>query len=111
MHTKPINLLGAAAAEKTIATGVITITAGYHTVDTEGDAATDDLDTISGGRTGDLLVIVPANAARTIVAKHGTGNLNLAAGVDFTMDEDDDFLQLLLIGATWQEISRSENHA
>jgi len=107
----PLNLLGAALSELTIATGVITITAGAHTVDTEADAASDDLDTISGARDGDILVIVPANAARTVVAKHGTGNLNLSAGVDFTMDEDDDFLVLLLIGSTWQEVSRSENHA
>lgn len=110
-HTRPVNLLGADASELTIATGAITITAGVHTVDTEGDATPDDLDTISGGRTGDILVIVPENAARTVVAKHGTGNLNLSGGADFTMDEDDDFLVLLLIGSIWQEISRSENHA
>lgn len=110
-HTRPVNLLGADASELTISTGAITITAGVHTVDTEGDAASDDLDTINGGRTGDILVIMPANAARTVVTKHGTGNLNLSGGGDFTMDEDDDFLVLLLIGSTWQEISRSENHA
>lgn len=110
-HTRPVNLLGADASELTISSGAVTITAGVHMVDTEGDAASDDLDTVNGGRTGDILVIVPANAARTVVAKHGTGNLNLSSGADFTMDEDDDFLVLLLIGSTWQEISRSENHA
>lgn len=109
-HTRPVNLLGAAAAVLTIATGAITIIAGYNTVDTEAAAASDDLDTINGGRGGDIYVFSPANAARTVVAKHGTGNLNLSGGADFTMDEDDDFLMLLLVGATWQEIGRSENH-
>ena len=110
-HTRPVNVLGAAAAELTIAAGAITIIAGFNTVDTEGDAATDSLDTISGGRTGDIYIFAPAIATRTVVAKHGTGNLNLAGGVDFTMDEDDDFLMLLLVGTVWQEINRSENHA
>ena len=95
----------------TIATGVITATQTYHAVDTEAAGATDDLDTINGGAEGDLLIIFPVDATHTVVAKHGTGNLNLAAGVDFTMDENDDFLMLLYDGALWQELSRSENHA
>uniref|UniRef100_A0A6M3KV48 Uncharacterized protein n=2 Tax=viral metagenome TaxID=1070528 RepID=A0A6M3KV48_9ZZZZ len=97
--------------ELTIAAGVITATQSWHTVDTAADGATDDLDTINGGTEGDLLIISPNNAARTVVAKHGTGNLNLASGADFTMDEDDDFLMLLYDGTNWQELSRSENHA
>ena len=95
----------------TIAAGVITATQSYHAVDTEGAAASDDLDTINGGAEGDLLIIYPINAAHTIVAKHATGNLNLAGGADFTMDEDDDFLMLLHDGALWQQIGRAENHA
>jgi hypothetical protein len=42
----------AAATELTIATGAITVTQSQHTVDTEADAASDDLDTISGGTAG-----------------------------------------------------------
>jgi len=111
-HTAPVNVLGAALSQVEITVGgAITITASRHTVETNGGAATDDLDTISGGRDGDLLTIVPVDATHTVVAKHGTGNLNLAGAADFTMDEDDDFLKLELWGATWQEISRSENHA
>lgn len=97
--------------ELTIAAGVITVTQSYHNVDTEADAATDDLDTINGGLQGDILIICPNIATRTIVAKHGTGNLNLASGADFTMDEDDDYLVLLYNGSLWQQIGRSENHA
>jgi len=110
-HTRPVNLLGANISELTIATGAITITAGVHTVDTEGDAASDDLTVISGGRVGDILILTPANADRTIVVKH-QGDIMLSAGVDFTMDESMDFLVLLLLPSLdWVEISRSENHA
>ena len=97
--------------ELTIAVGVITVTQSFHRVDTEADGVSDDLDTINGGAEGDLLIFRPDNAARTVVAKHGTGNLNLAGGADFTMDEDDDWLELLYDGALWQQIGRSENHA
>ena len=98
----------------TIATGVITATQSYHAVDTEGAAAADDLTDIEGGAEGDILIIFPVNAARTVVAKHtgaGANKLNLAGGADFTMDEDDDFLMLLFDGTLWQQVGRSENHA
>lgn len=41
----------------TIATGAITFAASYMRVDTEGAAASDDLDTISGGSDGDILIL------------------------------------------------------
>ena len=41
--------------ELTIASGVITATTSNHTVDTESNNATDDLDTINGGTEGDIL--------------------------------------------------------
>lgn len=98
------------------ANGEATITQGYHTFDTNADGASDALEAIIGGAEGDVLIFRPDNAARTIVAKHAgaptTGAaLNLAAGVDFTMDEDDDWLMLLFDGTLWQQIGRSENHA
>jgi hypothetical protein len=50
----------------TIAAGVVTKTQGFHLVDTEGGAASDDLDTINGGGIGDVLVLAAANDAREI---------------------------------------------
>jgi hypothetical protein len=73
--------------ELTIATGAITITGAAHTVDTESDAASDDLDTINGGTDGELLVLRAENAARTIVIKDGTGNIETADGNDIDLDE------------------------
>lgn len=98
------------------ANGEATVTQSYHRFDTNADGASDDLEAIIGGAEGDILIFRADNAGRTIVAKHAgtptTGKaMNLAAGVDFTMDEDDDFLMLLYDGALWQEIGRSENHA
>ena len=80
------------ATELTIASGAITATQGYHTVDTESDAATDDLDTITvAGGEGDVLVIRPESSSRTVVVKHGTGNVQCVGGDDITLDDDYDF--------------------
>ena len=99
--------IGASAGELTIATGAVTATGSFHTIDTEADAATDDLDTISGGTTGDILIIGAADSARDVVAKDATGNLSLNG--DFTMDHVDDRLVLLFDGTNWVELSRSDN--
>lgn len=99
----------AAPTELTIATGAVTATKSYHTVDTEADAASDDLDTISGGVAGAMLVITAADSARSVVAKDGTGNLLLSG--DFTMDNAEDTLTLLYNGSNWLELSRSDNGA
>ena len=102
--------------ELTIASGVISITdqsaVAFHLVDTQSDASSDDLDTISNASsTGQVLVIKPASAARTVVAKDGAGNLNLAG--DFSMDNSEDTLMLIYFAAagSWFELSRSNNGA
>lgn len=73
--------------ELTIATGAITVTGGYHTVDTESDAASDDLDTISGGSDGELLILSAEHTDRTVVLKHNTGNILTQDGNDVTLDD------------------------
>ena len=98
-----------ASVELTIAAGVVTKTKGYHSVDTQGDAATDDLDTINGGSEGDVLILRAENTARDVVLKHNTGNLQLAAGADFTLDSTEDTIMLIYDSANWLELSRSTN--
>ncbi len=95
------------SSELTIATGVITVTGGYHTVDTESDDASDDLATINGGVDGNLLVIRPADATRTIVVKHATGNIELPGGNDISLYEADDLLQLFYDGSNWQVVPQN----
>ena len=94
--------------EVTIASGAISISRGSHPVDTEANASSDDLDTISvdGIPNGKRLTIYPADGARTIVAKDGTGNLLLAG--DFTMDNKNDVLTLIKRGTDWVEVSRAD---
>lgn len=84
------------STELTIASGAITVTQSYHTIDTESDAATDDLDTITvAGGEGDVLVIRPESSSRTVVIKHGTGNVQCVGNDDITLDDDHDFALLI----------------
>ena len=99
-----------ASSELTIASGVVTADQTFHSIDTESDAGTDDLDTINGGGDGDIIIIKAENAARTIVVKDGTGNLRTAG--DFSMDNSTDTMMLINSGgSTWLELSRSNNGA
>jgi hypothetical protein len=92
-----------------IAAGVITATKSYHKVDTEGGAATDNLDTINGGTDGDVIILRTANVARDVTIKNGTGNLRTAG--DFTLDFLEDRIMLQYDGdlMVWVEVSRSNN--
>lgn len=93
--------------EVTIASGVITVTESVHIVDTEADAASDDLVTINGGAVGTILVLRSANAARDVTVKDGTGNIQCAG--DFVMNETHDIIVLIKLGASWFEVCRSSN--
>jgi hypothetical protein len=99
-----------ATTELTIATGAVTATQGYHTVDTQSDDASDDLDTITAPSIfvdGTRLVIQAEDGGRTVVAKDGTGNLSLSA--DCTLDSADDTLELILRSGTWYQLACNDN--
>lgn len=86
------NLAFADATTLTISSGAVTATQNYHAIDTEGAAASDDLDTISGiTDDGFFLLIRAVNSAHNIVIKHDTGNIHCAGGVDITLDAGYDF--------------------
>lgn len=97
--------------ELTISTGAVTATKAFHTIDTEADAASDDLDTISGGSDGDILIIRAVSDTRSVVVKDGTGNLALSG--DMTLDSSNDTLQLIYDATLtkWLELTRSNNSA
>lgn len=67
------------AQELTIASGAVTLLQGlgHYRIDTEADAATDDLDTISGGVSGEIMYLVANNDARTIRLRSDVGNIHL----------------------------------
>lgn len=100
--TKQIYTLG---PELTISSGVITATHSRHLVDTEADAASDNLDTINGGTDGMILIIQPADDARTVSVQDGTGNINLPSNRNLA--ESGDILVLMYAGnvSEWREIS------
>lgn len=93
----------------TIASGAITLPHGGNllvTIDTEASAATDDLDTISGGVAGQLITLNQANSSRDPTIKDDTGNLRLAG--DFTMTAVQDSITLIYNGSAWIEVGRAD---
>jgi len=68
----------------TIATGAITVTGAFHSVDTEGAAASDDLDTINGGADGQKLVLRTVSSARDVVVTNA-GNIVTPLGTSITL--------------------------
>lgn len=75
--------------------GEITVTQMCHSIDTASDDPSDDLDTINGGGTVDLILIRPIHGDRTIVVKHNDGNIWLQSGSDVTLDDISDTLMLV----------------
>lgn len=93
-----------------ISSGSITPTAGFHEVDTESAAASDDLDTIvtTGIPDGSLLVLQAESSARTVVVKDSTGNLRL--GGDFDLNHAEDTILLIKVGTVWYELASTSNN-
>ena len=89
--------------------GAVTITSGFHAIDTNADGASDDLDTINGGVTGQLLIIHAADAARTVnVTEAGNIVLNTNPSV---LDNSDDTISLIYDGAIWLQCAFANNAA
>lgn len=85
------------STELTIATGSVTPTQNWHTIDTEADAASDDLDTLATTNVTDgfVLFLRANNDARTVVIKHNTGNILCATAADITLDDQRDLCVLI----------------
>lgn len=95
---------------KTIAGGAFTATSNYHRVDTEGAAATDDLDTINGGVVGMLLVLQSQANTRVVTVRDNAGNIQLAGSANFALNNIFDKLMLIYTpGNRWEELCRTDN--
>jgi len=68
-----------------ISGGVIPFLSSYMVIDTEGDAGSDNLDTIDGGEIGDILILQTENSSRDVTLRHGVGNIWLAGGSNKTL--------------------------
>jgi hypothetical protein len=93
--------------EETIATGAITAGRTRIRIDTEADAGTDDLDTLTGVE-GQIYFLTPEDGARSVVIKHQTGNIECPGATDIPLAEDDDFAIGLYTGGKlivlWQRL-------
>ena len=99
-------------SQLTISSGVVAVTRSLHTIDTESDAASDDLDTLGNGIiNGALLILRAEHTDRTVVVKDGTGDIQLANNKDFSMTSVDHTLTLRYRSSntTWYEVSRSHS--
>jgi hypothetical protein len=101
-----------ADTELTIASGSVTPTQGNHSIDTEGDAATDNLSNIVTTNLDDgrLLMLRCENNARVVTIKNeagGAGQIHSADGKDIVLDDTSTLLVLKRNGADWYEVSLS----
>lgn len=99
-----------APTELTISGGVIKVIQAFHTVDTEEDAGSDDLVMINGGSIGRIIILRAENDARTVVVKHGTGNIWLKGKADISLDDLEDGLILIYTaGSKWIDLGVGGN--
>jgi len=86
-NTRFFSLGSSSGGAVTIASGVITPSRTNQQVDTEGAAASDDLDTITGTglQGGTLFIIRSVSSTRDVVIKHGTGNIRCLGSADITL--------------------------
>jgi hypothetical protein len=89
--------------------GAITITGSFHTVDTYEDAATDNLDTISGSTTNQFLILQTADNARDITVRDSQDNIELSGNC--TLDNIQDKLVLFWEASAWHELVCQDNGA
>ena len=99
------------AAGLTISGGIVTVPSSRIpleiSIDTEGGAATDDLDTILGGIEGQIVTFFCPSSSRDVTFKDATGNMNLAG--DFTSTAGADKITVQKQSSTWYRLTSSDN--
>lgn len=93
----------------TISSGAISITSSFVSVDTEGAAASDDLDTINGGADGMLLVLCQTNTARDVTVKNNTGNVRCGTDLAFNTTSDAAIFVYRASNGGWKKIGNASN--
>lgn len=98
-----------AATELTIASGAVAATQMHHTIDTQGDAASDDLDDITGGANVPILLVRPASGSRTVVLKHALGANKIACplATDIALADATDWALLVHNGTQYTVLAGS----
>lgn len=92
------NLNFASATTLTISSGGVTATQNYHLITTEGAAASDDLDTISGGVAGMVVFMKTSDSTKDVIIKHNTGNILCSGSADLTLSTNYDLAIMIYDG-------------
>lgn len=115
-------------SEVVIEDDVLIVSQNFHTVGTQGGAASDYLDTIydldyvglcptscvgltpgavgitPSALTGKIVVLKPSSDERTVVVRHNMGNIWLKGKSDLELDNYDDALALIYDGCRWTDL-------
>jgi len=94
------------ADELTISSAAITVVKNFYRVDTESDASSDTLSTITLGTDvgeGFVLVLRLENTAREVVLDSGGTNIDIPS--DFTMNANNPVVMMIYDGTNWRMIS------
>lgn len=109
-------ILGGGGGAITIASGVVTPTRTRIALDTEGGAASDDLDTITATNIvdGTLLFLRTTSSSRDVVVRHlggGTGNIRLNGAANYTLANTSSTIMLIYDSSlsVWKQLSVSTN--
>lgn len=104
---------GIAGTNLTISGGNITPVGAFHRVDTQGAAATDDLDhaIVTNLPQGSILILASVSSARDVTIRNaiaGSGQFLTATGASFTLADVSMFIAFVREGSdTWVEVFRS----
>lgn len=102
--------IGAPVLNTIDASGNITL-AYSHTALAPNSGLTDDLETILGGTSGDLVVLRTYSATDVITIKHDVGNIFLKNAADIIITSQDQSLALVYNGTYWTDISGGDSGA
>ena len=88
---------------------ILPITKSYVYAQEGSTGVTDEIQRITGGAEGDILLL---RCATSILIKDGTndtGGLHLESSVNFQMTSPDDTIWFVYYGSRWLELARSNN--
>lgn len=96
-------------SELTISSGAVAATLGRHTIDTEADASTDNLDSITTTSVSDgsLLMLYAENSARVVTVRDNqgaAGEIHLAGNASVELSTEFP-LVLQRVGADWYQVA------
>ena len=103
-----------APTELTIATGAVTFSQSYHSIDTEADASSDNLDFFNGLTTGQFLILKSVDNSRDVVLRSGlTGTTKMNGPSNYTLSDIDfrwtGLADTAVANFVIYELSRSDN--